>query len=74
MFIDAIRSLVGANKKVFSYVAYPEDEPWYEFFEPKDLALYNERVCRLIQTIKDFSLSGIILGVSDLYVSIRLLF
>lgn len=74
MFTVAIKSLVGANKTVFSYIGTTGDDVWDNMLEPKDQALYTERVNRLTQTIKDFSISGIILGIYNLYVSIQLYF
>lgn len=72
MFKDVIQSLVQANIMVLMYVAYYAEEPWYEIFEKKNQSIYDQRIQPLMQKIIDLNMDGIVLDISNLYVSIEL--
>lgn len=70
MFKGPIQSLVAAQKTVYIYIEYAAKvEPWDEIVDPKDQAVYNQRMCPLMQKIKELGISGIVLAISDIYVS-----
>lgn len=65
--------MTSANISVYTFVGYDAlYEPWHELLDPVDQNRYNDLVTPLVKKIKDLRLSGIVLGISDIYVSIRL--